>query len=108
MIKIKHDIKREGCSLKGHILDCKFSNGFHRGDWQEIETGDFKNTQEGTMPKDYKSIGSTNYPKLTKFSLFVWGNEKEKDLWEVFYIYDTEHEAQSMLDFINTFKDAEG
>lgn len=91
-ITIKHNIKREGCTLSGQILDCKFSGGAERGD----------NVRYYSKDKELL-LQSSNKPELCRYMFFVWGSCMGTDLNTISYTYPTEQEAQDMLDFLNTF-----
>lgn len=93
MIKIKHNIKRKGCTISGQILDCQFSGKEERG--------------HAFIKKGKYFIMSAALPQIWKNELWIWGNVKSRDLIEMSYTYSTEQAAQDMLDFINTFTDKE-
>ena len=91
-IKIKHNIKRDGCTLSGQILDCQFLDGAKRGDGVRY------------FNKDKKLfLVSIGKPELWISIIFIWGSHTKQDLNILFYTYPTEQAAQDMLDFINTF-----
>lgn len=96
-IKIKHNIKRDGCTLSGQILDCQFCGGAKRNDWVDY------------FSKDEKLVlTSCSGPQISDKMVFVWGEKKENDFDTISYTYPTEKKAQDMLDFINTFVEKEG
>ncbi len=91
-ITIKHNIKREGCTLSGQILDCQFLDGAKRGDGVRY----FNKNNKLFLSSVFNSEIDGN-----KF--FVWGSDNRYDLDVISYTYPTEQAAQDMLDFINTF-----
>lgn len=93
-IKIKHNIKRDGCTLSGQILYCQFLVG-ERGNFPTVNIGKFY-------------LGSLFKPELSLKDFFVWGHVKANDLQKICYNYPSEKDAQDMLDFINTFVEKEG
>ena len=97
-ITIKHNIKREGCTLSGQILDCQFLDGAERDD--RVYYYD-KNEKRHLISCGYS-------PELWGNTLFVWAKGKDRDLNMLSYTYPTEQAAQDMLDFINTFVEKEG
>lgn len=88
-IKIKHNIKREGCTLSGQILDCNFISGF-RGNIKTIIINGFY-------------LKSFIYPELRLKDFYIWGYKDEHDMQMISYTYPSEKDAQDMLDFINRF-----
>lgn len=96
-IIIKHNIKREGCTLSGQILDCQFLDGAERGDGV-----DYYDDKINLL------LTSCGEPELWRDIFFVWGRLTERDLSPISYTYPTGQAAQDMLDFINTFVGKEG
>ena len=91
-MRIKHNIKRYWTKLEGYILDTIFE------DWEQR-----------CHPKRYYSedgnfcLWSVNFPELRYDELLVFWHQEDKDYELVSYTYDTEDEAQKMLDYINEF-----
>ncbi len=95
-MKIKHNIIRDWKTLRGRILDTIFEEGEKRGDGKIHYSKD---------KKFY--ICSFGTPELTTYGkkdvLYVFWVSKTSDNQEVSYTYETEEEAQRVLDYINEF-----
>ena len=91
-MKIKHNIKRNGRKLEGYILETYFEDWEKRWDRKDFHSSDWN-----------FSLKSADFPELYFLTLFVFWKEEEKDNELVSYTYDTEQEAQRILDYINEF-----
>ena len=91
-MKIKHNIKRNWNILSGRILETIFEGWEERQDRIEHYTKDWE-----------FYICSLNVPTLDSSSLYVFWKDKDIDDNYLEYEYDTEDEAQQVLDYINEF-----
>ena len=93
-LKLKHNLKLEGKTIRGQILDIK---------WNDQERGDCKNNYN--KKKDFY-ICSANHPELNRLVLFVCGKTKVKDNNTISYTFESEERAKEVYDFImeNTYE----
>lgn len=87
-MKLKHTIKRDGCTLSGQIIETIFEGDEKRGDRKDIQVGSF-------------TFVSSVEPELIDESLYVHGYREYWDTQFVQWTYSSEREAQAMLDAIN-------
>ena len=91
-MKIRHNIKQDGCTLSGQILETIFEEGGKRGDNNSCYSSD----------KEFLFI-SASVPQLQNSILYVWGDISNRDGIQVSYTYDTPEEAKNALEHINEF-----
>ena len=91
-MRIRHNIKREGCTLSGQILETIFEEGEERGDI----------VNQFTKDKQFYIV-STNFPQLSRNCLYVHWTLSVRDNNKLSYAYPYEQEAQEVLDYINEF-----
>lgn len=89
-MKLKHTIKRDGCTLSGRILETIFEGNEKRGDRKYIRVNDIY------------LIVSVARPYLTYWKVYVHWEDSDYDSEPVSCTYDCEQGAQAMLDAINS------
>ena len=91
-MKIRHNIKQDGCTLSGQILETIFEEGGKRGDNNSCYSSD----------KEF-FINSGSVPQLQNSILYVWGDISNRDESQVSYGYDTPEEAKKVLSYIRIY-----
>lgn len=91
-MRIKHNISRDGCTLRGQILETIFEENEEREDLKYHYSKDW----EFTLQSYYN-------PELKRSRLYVYGEMKINDKITISYTYNSVEEAKKALDYINEF-----
>jgi len=93
-MRIKHNIRRDGKKLEWYILETSFEAGECRWDEGKYYTSDWD---------VMFMLKSDVHPELRGYTLYVFWRNKGADGEKVSYVYESEEEAQKVLDSINEF-----